>query len=131
MTDFEFAGTHVIADIFDIDRAAVSDDLLIMRGMQAGLDRSGATLCGVQIKRFDPFGFTAIYLLAESHVSVHTYPERNSLFFDAFTCGSRCVPEAFIEEIVAVLGPCDARVKILRRGHPPEQEAVNGTLARR
>lgn len=117
MDEFDFSGTHVLADIYDIDPDAVNDEQLILNGIVAGIIRSGATLCGMQTKRFEPSGLTAIYLLSESHVSVHTYPEQRSLFFDAFTCGSRCEPEAIIAELISALGPCQHRVNIMRRGN--------------
>lgn len=116
MNDFSFSGTHVIADIVGIDPVAVRDDRAIMRGMDEGLSRSGATLCGLQVRQFEPVGLTAVYLLSESHASVHTYPESNALFFDAFTCGTTCNPKAFLDALVAVLGPCEVRLKVLRRG---------------
>ena len=116
MSDFDFRGTHVIANIVGIDPAAIRDEKAILRGMAAGLERSGATLCGLQVRQFDPAGLTVVYLLSESHASVHTYPERNALFFDAFTCGTICDPKAFLDALVGVLGPCDVQVKVLRRG---------------
>lgn len=117
MDEFDFSGTHVLADIYDIPPDAVNDEKLILDCLANGIIRSGATLCGMQTKRFEPTGLTAIYLLAESHVSVHTYPEQRSLFFDAFTCGSRCEPEAIIVELISTLGPCQHRVKVMRRGN--------------
>lgn len=117
MDEFDFSGTHVLADVYDIDPDAVNDEKLILDGLFKGIIRSGATLCGMQTKRFEPTGLTAIYLLSESHVSVHTYPEQRSLFFDAFTCGSHCEPEAIIVELISTLGPCRHRVKVMRRGN--------------
>jgi|ERR1035441_7708146 S-adenosylmethionine decarboxylase len=119
MQEFDFHGTHVIADITGIDPAIIRDDQAILTGMNAGLGRSGATLCGMQIKRFKPNGLTLIYLLSESHASVHTYPERNALFFDAFTCGDTCEPRAFVEALVDTLGACEAKVQVLCRGDAP------------
>jgi S-adenosylmethionine decarboxylase proenzyme len=120
MLDFEFSGTHVIADIYDIDPEAVNDENLIVSAVADGITRSGATICGMQTKRFEPAGFTAMFLLSESHVSVHTYPDQNSLFFDAFTCGSRCNPERVIDQLISALGKCSHRVKIIQRGGPGE-----------
>jgi S-adenosylmethionine decarboxylase len=118
MLDFEFSGTHVIADIYDIDTKAINDENLIVSAVAEGIAQSGATICGMQTKRFEPAGFTAMFLLSESHVSVHTYPDRNSLFFDAFTCGERCDPERVIDRLIAALGECSHRVKIIQRGGP-------------
>jgi S-adenosylmethionine decarboxylase len=132
MNDFSFNGTHVIADIVGIDPIAIRDGNTILSGMDEGLGRSGATLCGLQVRQFEPAGLTAVYLLSESHASVHTYPEFNALFFDAFTCGSTCEPKAFLDALVAALGPCEVRLKILRRGESEQaaaQDAVNLALA--
>jgi len=128
MSDFDFSGTHVIADIYNIDPEVVNDEKLIVDGLTLGIARSGATLCGMQTKRFEPSGMTAIYLLSESHVSVHTYPDQQSLFFDAFTCGDHCTPEAILHELIAVLGDCRTRIEVVGRGDkiliPQQQQHV-------
>ena len=116
MTEFEFSGRHVVADVFDIEPEAINDAALIVRALELGIALSGATICGSQVKHFEPTGFTALYLLSESHVSVHTYPDERSLFFDAFTCGDKCRPELIISELVAALGKCENRVQVLDRG---------------
>ena len=133
MTDFEFGGIHVIADITGVAPDVIRDDQAILRGLDAGLSRSGATLCGLQVKHFEPAGLTVIYLLSESHTSVHTYPEQNALFFDAFTCGSTCTPEAILDALTDELGPCQVRVEVLRRGENSwrPQDAVNLALSAR
>jgi S-adenosylmethionine decarboxylase len=115
-SSFDFAGTHVIADIYDIDPAKVLDEKLILDGLTTGIMQSGATLCGMQTKRFEPTGMTAIYLLSESHVSVHTYPDQRSLFFDAFTCGDHVMPETILHVLVAALGECKYRTETVGRG---------------
>jgi len=117
VTDFAFTGRHVIADIYDIHAGVIEDEQLILGGLVLGIARSGATVCGMQTKRFEPSGLTAIYLLSESHVSVHTYPAQRSLFFDAFTCGDRCEPDTIMTELVAALGPCRQQVEIVPRGY--------------
>lgn len=116
MTSYDFDGTHVIADIYDVGSDLIDNESLILSSLLTGIGRSGATVCGMQTKRFQPNGLTALYLLSESHVSVHTYPDQNSLFLDAFTCGQDCRPEEILHELVAALGPCRHRVSVLRRG---------------
>jgi S-adenosylmethionine decarboxylase len=115
MKTFEFAGTHVIADIYEIDEGLIADEALLLGSVSVGIARAGATLCGMQVKHFEPCGMTAVYMLAESHVSIHTYPESRSLFFDAFTCGS-CDPEIILRELVVALGGCPHHKKVMRRG---------------
>jgi S-adenosylmethionine decarboxylase len=131
MGEYDFSGTHVMADIYDIPDRAINNEALILNCLTTGITLSGATICGMQTKRFEPTGLTAIYLLSESHVSVHTYPDQNSLFFDAFTCGSRCKPEEIVHALVEGLGPCRHETKIVRRGYHASQLALNLALARR
>ena len=91
MSDYDFTGTHVLCDVTGVAPERIFDNALILDAIRRGIEVSGAELCGVQTKTFEPAGVTAVYVLSESHVSVHTYPESGSLFMDAFTCGSRCV----------------------------------------
>ncbi|MTD15669.1 adenosylmethionine decarboxylase [Nakamurella sp. YIM 132087] len=121
---FAFGGTHVLSDISGIPDDVVADHDLILGAIARGIRTSGATLCGMQVKEFEPAGMTAIYLLSESHVSVHTYPESNALFLDAFTCGETCRPELILDELLAALGRCDHRTSTVHRGTARPRHAI-------
>jgi S-adenosylmethionine decarboxylase len=118
MTEFDFAGTHVLCDISEIDPLRIIDNSLILEAIRLGIEEAGAHVCGMQRKDFEPNGITAVYVLSESHVSVHTYPDRRSLFIDAFTCGSTCRPERIVDSLLRALGPCEHRLSVLYRGAP-------------
>jgi S-adenosylmethionine decarboxylase len=85
-------GKHVIADYYDCNRMII-DDLekiqLIMR--QAATD-SGATVLDSKFHRFSPCGVSGIFLISESHLAIHTWPEYCYVAFDLFTCGSKIDP---------------------------------------
>ena len=85
---YEFRGQHIYADIYDLNFEEVSDTKLLQRALEDAIQACGAQICGSVTKAFEPHGFTCLYLLAESHASLHTYPERRAIFFDAFTCGT-------------------------------------------
>jgi S-adenosylmethionine decarboxylase len=89
-----FAGTHLIIDMWD---ASHLDD--IPRMEQAFLDAvrdCGATLLHLHLHHFTPNGgISGVAVLAESHISVHTWPERNYAAFDLFMCGN-AAPERAI-----------------------------------
>ncbi len=95
-----FAGRHVLAELHGIEPAALDDLDFLSETLQRTLKQAGATVCDVVSKRFEPQGVTVLALLAESHASVHTYPERGSMFVDVFTCG----PHADPAEAVRLLG---------------------------
>ncbi|CND47245.1 S-adenosylmethionine decarboxylase proenzyme precursor [Mycobacterium tuberculosis] len=129
--EFGFTGTHVLSDVTDVAAARITDNQLILDAVHRGVEESGATLCGVQYEEFEPVGMTAVFVLSESHVSVHTYPEQGSVFVDAFTCGTRCDPRRIVDALLRALGPCEHRTTVMHRGggvrlHPVRRESLVG-----
>jgi len=55
---------------------------------------SNSTLLDVSSHKFEPYGVTAIALLAESHISIHTWPEKCLAVCDVFTCGEHTLPQS-------------------------------------
>ena len=90
----EFAGTHIIIDLWG---AQPLDDLELMEAtLREAVDVAGATLLHIHLHHFTPNGgISGVAVLAESHISVHTWPERNFAAFDVFMCGN-AEPEATI-----------------------------------
>jgi S-adenosylmethionine decarboxylase len=90
-----YAGTHLIVDLWD---AHYLDDLGRMeRALREAVVASGATLLHIHLHHFEPNGgISGVAVLAESHISVHSWPERGYAAIDAFMCGEaepeRCVP---------------------------------------
>jgi S-adenosylmethionine decarboxylase len=87
---YKFYGKHYLASYLDCDNKQINDLLNLKKTMINGIIHSGATILSSTEKVFDNNGFTILFLLSESHCSIHTYPENNSLFTDLFTCGDRC-----------------------------------------
>ena len=80
------------------------------------VDVAGATLLHIHLHRFgDGGGVTGVAVLAESHITVHTWPERGFAAFDVFMCG-RCRPELAAEVIRGALEPERAEISVERRG---------------
>ena len=90
----EFAGTHIIIDFWG---AQPLDDLELMEAtLRRAVDAAGATLLHIHLHHFTPNGgISGVAVLAESHISVHTWPERDFAAFDVFMCGD-AEPEATI-----------------------------------
>lgn len=85
-------GRHVLVDISDTNAAMLDDGNALLRALRHAVAAEGATVLGTIEHAFKPCGVTILLLLAESHVSLHTYPEQGRAFFDAFTCGMHCEP---------------------------------------
>ncbi len=80
------AGTHLILDFYDASRL---DDLSHMdEALRTAVVAAGATLLELSLHHFTPYGgISGMAVLAESHLSVHTWPETGFAAFDAFMCG--------------------------------------------
>jgi ornithine decarboxylase len=111
-----FAGRHVLAELHGIEPAVLDDLGVLSETLQRSLKQAGATVCDVVSKRFDPQGVTVLALLAESHASVHTYPERGSMFVDVFTCGWRADPAEAVRLLGEALGAARVVTQTVHRG---------------
>ena len=91
------AGTHLIIDLWEAERL---DDLPhIEETLKACVVAAGATLLHIHLHHFTPnMGVSGVAVLAESHISIHTWPERGYAALDVFMCGA-----ARPHEAVAVL----------------------------
>lgn len=110
----EFAGTHVLLDLWD---ARHLDDLdRIEQAMREIVDVCGATLLHIHLHHFNAGGgVSGVAVLAESHISVHTWPERDYAAFDVFMCGD-AQPENAIPVLKRAFFPRRIEVREELRG---------------
>ncbi len=80
-------GRHVLVDGTDVPAATLNDCAKLEGILQAACVFAGATILKTTSHQFEPQGVTAFCLLAESHASIHTYPEYGRYMADIFTCG--------------------------------------------
>ena len=84
----------------------------------------------IQLNLLYPSGVTILLLLAESHVSLHTYPEQGRAFFDAFTCGVRCEPINIFRRFIDAHPVGAYRIVSCERGQALRQSLdISRTLA--
>jgi S-adenosylmethionine decarboxylase len=85
-------------------------------------ERCGATVLSVQSKQFEPQGATVLVLLSESHLSIHTYPEKGFAALDCYTCGETVDPQIAISHMLSILKPEKYYLKNWIRGVGDIQE---------
>ena len=109
-----FAGTHLIVDLWQAERL---DDLDYVREtLVACVEAAGATLLNIDLHHFTPNGgVSGVAVLAESHISIHTWPECGYAALDVFMCGD-ARPEASVPVLRAAFAPSQVAVQELRRG---------------
>ena len=79
---------------------------------------ANATVLNLISNKFEPQGVTAIALLAESHISIHTWPESNYSAVDIFTCGQNMMPELASQYLIESLMAKEHSLRVIER-HPP------------
>lgn len=109
-----FAGTHLLLDFYEGQRL---DQLELMEeAMREAVTRAGATLLHIHLHHFTPEGgISGVAVLAESHISVHTWPERGYAAFDIFMCGD-ARPELAARYLESVFNPGRALLQTHLRG---------------
>ena len=78
---------HVLFTLYDCDPDLLNDRMFIEGLLYDAAEASGATFLNTISHQFEPQGVTAVTLLAESHISIHTWPEEGKAVCDIFTCG--------------------------------------------
>ena len=108
-----FAGTHLIIEV--IDGTGLDEEGRIQKAFRDCVEECGATLLHIHTHKFSPQGVSGVAVLAESHISVHTWPEIGYGAFDVFMCGDS-QPWKAVEVLRAAFDAGDVRVKELLRG---------------
>ncbi len=80
-------GRHLILDLYDCDQEILNDYEELQRLLEASLVMAKANVLRIFGEKFQPQGVTLLALLAESHASVHTWPEIGYCAIDLYTCG--------------------------------------------
>ena len=83
---------HLLLELHGCDAAALDDAALVKDLLERAVARVGATLLHTVVHQFTPQGVTGVAVLAESHLSIHTWPEAGYAACDFYTCGD-CDPE--------------------------------------
>jgi S-adenosylmethionine decarboxylase len=115
-------GRHLIAEYYDCRRASLDDLGLVRQTLLDAAAAIGATVLGESFHHFDPHGVSGTIVIAESHLSVHTWPENGYVAVDIYTCGG-LDPRIGFEMIRDRLGATGCRVQEIVRGLPEDVDA--------
>ena len=110
----KFAGMHLLVDLWGADN--LCDPVHIDRALRDAAEAAGATILHGHFHHFSPNGgVSGVLVLAESHISIHTWPERNFAAIDIFMCGS-CNPYDGLPALKAAFTPHSMNLEEQRRG---------------
>jgi S-adenosylmethionine decarboxylase len=113
---YEARGTHLLLTLSRCAVENLNDESYLRDLTERAATATGATVLQLASQRFSPQGVTAVAVLAESHASLHTYPESAVVFWDCFTCGDTCIPSRSVEVLVEALKPEQVNQQTVARG---------------
>ncbi|MBC7635312.1 MAG: adenosylmethionine decarboxylase [Acetobacteraceae bacterium] len=110
----KFAGMHLLVDLWGASR--LDDPAHIDAALREAAIIAGATILHSHFHHFSPNGgVSGVVVLAESHISIHTWPERSFAAIDLFMCGA-CDPNLSIPVLQAAFSPSSIDLSEQRRG---------------
>ncbi|MEM0982887.1 MAG: adenosylmethionine decarboxylase [Planctomycetota bacterium] len=121
-------GVHCLLELYGCPESKLNDLEYVRKTLKDAATHAGATWLGEASHSFEPHGVTAMGLLAESHISIHTWPEIGYAACDVFTCGDVAMPEKACEMMIKLLGATRHTLAKLPRAtqlRPREVEGVD------
>ena len=109
-------GRHLIVEMWGVDPALLDDEGKLREVLIESAKRAGGRVIGVLFHKFEPQGVTGVVAIAESHISIHTWPEHGYAAMDIFTCGSHVDPWEALDHSVKNLRPKAVNVFEVKRG---------------
>jgi S-adenosylmethionine decarboxylase len=115
----EHLGRHVIIELWGCSDV-INDASRVEAAMRDAVQAANATLLDIFVHEFSPQGVTGVAVLAESHLSIHTWPEYGYVAADVFTCGSTTKPDLAAEVLRKAFEAETADIRELQRGVMPK-----------
>ncbi|MCI4624712.1 MAG: adenosylmethionine decarboxylase [Candidatus Magnetoovum sp. WYHC-5] len=104
-------------ELRDCNEGILNDLQKITNLMVNAAKRSKATIVDVSFHEFNPYGISGMVIIAESHLSIHTWPEYNYAAVDIFTCGNLIDPKVAADYLIEGFGCKDPYITYLKRGY--------------
>jgi S-adenosylmethionine decarboxylase len=112
-------GEHYLVEYLECDSESLEECDVIRPLVLSAAEEGNATILSSKFHQFSPVGVTGILLLAESHISIHTWPEHRLAAVDIFTCGDSMSPEKTISILREGLGAREVQLRHIERVQGP------------
>ena len=109
---------HLLLELYRCDYEKLNDESFLRCTLNRAAKLAKATVLNLISNKFEPQGVTAIALLAESHISIHTWPESNYSAIDIFTCGQNMMPELASQYLIEALKAEEHFLRVIDRNPP-------------
>ena len=119
---------HLLLELYKCDFEKLNDESFLRCALNRAAKLAKATVLNLISNKFKPQGVTAIALLAESHISIHTWPESNYSAVDIFTCGQNMMPELASQYLIEALNAAEHYLRVIERNPPAEVPKQTRTI---
>ena len=120
--NFDFQGKHFLLELYECNNKKLNDESFLRCLINNSAKLAKAKVLNLISYKFEPYGVTAIALLAESHLSIHTWPESQYSAIDIFTCGRNMKPKLASQFLIECLEASNYLLKSIARAFPSQIE---------
>lgn len=111
-----YLGTHLLCEYYECDSNQIDNIDIISDALISAANKCKVTILEKSFHKFSPQGVSGVVVIAESHISIHTWPEHNYAAVDFFTCSEVCDTELIIEYLRNIFGSKRCESKKIMRG---------------
>ncbi|RMG57470.1 MAG: adenosylmethionine decarboxylase [Deltaproteobacteria bacterium] len=109
-------GRHILLELSGCPYALLNDVEYVRKSLLEAAERAQVTIISDSFNMFNPHGVSGMVIIAESHISIHTWPEYGYAAIDVFTCGDSALPERAVEYLVEAFQPEEYTTYVVKRG---------------
>jgi len=109
-------GTHLLVELRDCNPKIIKDLAKVKNALVSAAKEAKATIVDISFHEFNPFGISGMVIIAESHLSIHTWPEYSYAAVDIFTCGDLIKPEVAASFLIKEFESKTPSIVELKRG---------------
>lgn len=109
-------GSHLLVELRDCNSEVLNSLERVRGALVAAAEYAKATIIDVSFHEFNPFGISGMVIIAESHLSIHTWPEFGYAAVDIFTCGDLIKPETAAAYLIEAFESKNPSVVEMKRG---------------
>jgi S-adenosylmethionine decarboxylase len=109
-------GTHLLLELRDCNPKTLSDLEFVQETLKNAALEAKATIVEVAFHEFSPFGISGMVVIAESHLSIHTWPEYSYAAADVFTCGDLIDPRVAAQYLIEKFESSNPSIVEMKRG---------------
>ncbi len=116
--DLLYKSKHYLLELYKCDYEKLNDESFLRCALNKASKIANAKVLNLISNKFEPQGVTAIALLAESHLSIHTWPEAHYSAVDIFTCGQNMKPDIACKYLIKALMAEEHLLRVIDRNPP-------------